>query len=304
MLSVLLLAAMQAGPAEPLSALGTAEVPAPTAAGEEAAAQEPKPAVQGEPERAAQNAEEERRRREWWEGLSEEKKREFEERRRRWEEMSPEAREELRRRMEVYRAEADAALAAMAPEERAAFDAMDGREKRRHLDGLVRGRMAARAERLEQQIPSAREAMESTPDFDERRARSAEMVERYRRERMTRHIQRAVDEGWIGEHAAAWLREAPLHEAMVAIGEIEKWRYLQRAQAEGWWQAAAVEPEEQQRISGLPAHEFFRELRAADMPRGGPPPDGRRGGGRGRRGGEREDRGGERGGGREERGGR
>jgi hypothetical protein len=295
LLPVLLLATLQAGPVEPLSAAGAASV-----APGKGAVQEPKPAVQGAPERAAQETDEQRRRREWWEGLSEEKRREFEERRRRWEEMSPEAREELRRRMEVYRAEADAARAAMTPEESAAFEAMDGREKRHHLDNLVRARMAARAERLEQEIPSAREAMESTPDFDERRVRSAEMVEGYRRGRMARHIQRAVDEGWIGEHAAAWLREAPLHEAMVAIGEIEKWRYLQRAQAEGWWQAAAVGPEEQQRISGLPAHEFFRELRAVDMPRGGPPPDGRRGGGRGRRGGERDsergDRGSDRGG--------
>lgn len=282
MLAGLLLAAVQGAPAEPPSARPPGPPPL-------AGPQEPAPArVEAKQRERGPETEEERRRREWWEGLSDEKKREFEERRRRWEEMSPEAREELRQRMEVYRAESQAALAEMTEEERAAYEKLDGREKRRQLDGLVRARMAARAEQLEKEIPEARETLEQAPDFDQRRERSAEMVERYRRERMGRHIQRAVDEGWIGEHAAAWLREAPVHEAMSAIGEIEKWRYLQRAQAEGWWKAAGVTAEDQERISGLPAHEFFRELHTVEMPRGGGPPDGRRGGGW--RGGDHRDR--------------
>ena len=143
--------------------------------------------------------------------------------------------------------------------------------------------MGARSEQLEHEIPSAREVLAGSFGFEERRERSAELVERYRRDRMVRHIQRAVDEGWIGEQAAAWLREAPVHEAMLAIGEIEKWRYLLRARAEGWWEAAAIDAEEQERLAGLPAGEFFRELRASGMP--GPPRDGRRGGRRGEGGG-------------------
>lgn len=204
----------------------------------------------------------EQRRRAWWDSLPEEKRREYEERRQRFEKMTPEQRDEMRARMGVLRLEITSVERELTPEQRVEFDRLDERGQREFLERAAHNRLADRSEELRGRVPDA-------SHFEE-----------YRRGHVRRAVQRAVDEGWIGPAAAAWLETAPLHEAMVVVGDIEKWRFLAAAAEKGLWEEADVSVEDQHRLLGLSAPEFFRELRVLGV-RGGPQERGRRGRGRG-----------------------
>lgn len=280
-MSLLLVALLSAAPA--------LQEPAPRVSGaekQESGTQQTRRAEQirrGEAEEKPAGAPEEElsreeRRRIWWESLPEEKRREYEERRRAFERMTPEQREELRARMEVLRGEMGTVLRGMEPEQRAEYEALDRREQRKMLEDLARERLEARAAELRERIPDV------------------ERFEEYRRLRLQDAVRRAQEEGWIGPAAASWLETAPLHEAMATVGEIEKWRFLKKAHEKGWWEKAEVPLEEQRRVVGLPAPEFFRELPALGIRDHLPQRRGRRGpgeGGEGRRSGEDHRRGGE-----------
>ncbi len=219
------------------------------------------PAAQ-EPEQPAPpppKPEMEQRRRDWWASLPEEKRREYEERRRRFEKMTPEERDEMRARMGVLRLEISSVERELTAEQKAEFKQLDERGQREYLERAAHVRLAERSEELRGRV--------SDPAH----------FEEYRRRHVKRAVQRAVDEGWIGPAAAAWLETAPLHEAMVVVGDIEKWRFLAAAAEKGLWEEAGVSTEDQHRLLGLAAPEFFRELRVLGV-RGGPQERGRRGG--------------------------
>ncbi len=197
-----------------------------------------------------------------------------------WDEQTPEQREKMRKRMEAYRnmpAEARAEmerrrdlvkqerkliLKNLSEEERAAYDALGKREQRRFLDERLRARMEAQGEELRTRFPGAEE-LGHNPDLHERFRESRRFLTKERGEQIRLEIQKAVDDGWLGERTATWLANAGVEESMAVLGEIRKWQFMEQATENGLWEGSGIDEQQRLNLLSLPAPEFFREVGSA-----------------------------------------
>ena len=65
--------------------------------------------------------------------------------------------------------------------------------------------------------------------------------------------------------AAAWLRQAPPEELLTAMGQVQRWRFLQKAEAEGFWLKHGVPVEAKDALLELPVPFFFEEIRRLEQ---------------------------------------
>lgn len=214
---------------------------------EPAPAQTSNPVQAKTPEAGQAGVAEDDQRRAWWERLTDEEKAEMRQRMDRMRAMPPETRESLEDRREVIEQEKLFVIEHLTPEERLAYKAMSEREQRHFLGPRVHQQMRKRGEKLRKRFPGA--------------GQDRKAFEEARRPQVMEGIQKAVDDGWIGQRAGEWLQRAPLHEAMQVLMEVQKWEFLDRAQRRGFWEENGVEEDHQRRISEMPAPKFFREIR-------------------------------------------
>lgn len=188
-----------------------------------------------------------KQRRAWWERLTEEEKAEMRRRMDAMRAMPPEARQSLEGRRQIIEQEKQFVIEHLEPDERAAYEAMSENEKRHFLGPKVHQRMRQRGKELRKRFPGA--------------GRDRKAFEEARRPQVIEGIQKAAEDGWIGQRTADWLQRAPLHEAMQVLMEVQKWEFLDRASRRGYWEEHGVDEEHQRRISEMPAPKFFREIR-------------------------------------------
>lgn len=214
-----------------------------------------------------------------------------------WDEQTPEHREEMRKRMEAYRNMPEEARAEMerrrdlvkqerklilknlSEEDRATYEALDKREQRRFLDERLRARLEAQGKELRTRFPGAEE-LGHNPDLHERFRESRRFLTKERGEQIRQEIQKAVDDGWLGERTAIWLANAGVEESMAVLGEIRKWQFMEQAAENGLWEGSGIDEQQRLNLLSLPAPEFFREVGNAMGWRHGK--GGRRHGGEGR----------------------
>jgi len=194
----------------------------------------------------------------WWSQLSKEEQQEMRRRMSAMREMSPEARQDLEIRRKVFEQEKIFLLKQLTEEDRATYEALGAREKMRFVRDQVHQRLRDRGEHLRERFPNAEKGRKA--------------FEESRRKQVMQGIALAAEEGWLGPHAVEHFMEAPLHEAMQALMEIQKWQFLEKAAETGFWKQNSMDEEHQRRLSELPAPEFFREIRgiAEGRPQGPP----------------------------------
>jgi len=194
-----------------------------------------------------------------------------------WDEQTPEHREEMRKRMEAYRNMPEEARAEMerrrdlvkqerklilknlSEEDRATYEALDKREQRRFLDQRLRARLEAQGEELRTRFPGAAE-LGHNPNLHERFRESRRFLTKERGEQIRQEIQKAVDDGWLGERTAIWLANAGVEESMAVLGEIRKWQFMEQATENGLWEGSGIDEQQRLELMSLPAPEFFREV--------------------------------------------
>jgi hypothetical protein len=211
----------------------------------------------------------------WWDGLSKEEREVYRGRQKRFRQLDPTMQEELGRRHDLLHEERKRVRENLSEEEKVQFEAMKGYERRHFLDMRAHENLRQRGERLAQQFPGA-DAVRDQAGFERRHQKAAKLFEQERGPEVREAIRQAVAEGWIGEIAGQWLETAPLEEAMSALMEVRKWRFLQKASEKGLWQEMGFDEQRRRETVTLPAQEFFRAIR------------GHREGRRGRRGGAHE----------------
>lgn len=217
----------------------------------------------------------------WWDRLAPEQRERLRDRWQQYREFGPESREALQRRFESLEQERELLYRRMSEEERRRFESMDDAERRRFLDERLRMRFHDRADRWRRREPGLTEGLgDLTPEESSRR------VERFVREahldRARRELDEAVAEGWVGPAAAEWLAQSSPDELFTAVGQIQRWRFLDRAQRDGFWTKHGIGAEDRSRMLELPIPHFFEEVRRLERgePLLGPPCDWRRDGGR------------------------
>ncbi|MFK5955660.1 MAG: hypothetical protein QM477_04350 [Planctomycetota bacterium] len=198
----------------------------------------------------------------WWQQLSEEERAQMRKRMESMREMSPEARKELEGRRKVFEEEKALLIKQLSEEDRARYEALDVREQAHFVREQVHERLRQRGERLRQRFPGMEKGKLA--------------FEESRRKQVMEGIVRAGEDGWFGPHALEYFKQAPLHEAMHALMEVQKWQFLEQAQETEFWAKKKVGEERQRRISALPAPEFFREIQSLVDGRPKGPPRGHR----------------------------
>lgn len=205
----------------------------------------------------------------WWNGLGEEEREMYQ---RRWSvvcEMRPDMREEMKQRHTLLREEREQILENFSAAERQQFQQMDPHQQRMLLDGLAHEALRQRGEALAQRFPEAGQLLEPQ-QMEVRIQRAQRLLEEERGPQVREEIQRALEQGWIGEAAAAWLMKAPLHEAMEVVAEVRRWQFLAEAEQRGLWEELGLNEEERRSLMKLPARDFFRTLRHhSESPRKG-----------------------------------
>lgn len=194
----------------------------------------------------------------WWSQLNEGEQKEMRRRMHAMREMSPEARQDLETRRKVFEQEKTFLLKQLSEEDRGTYEALGTREKNRFVRDQVHQRLRQRGEHLRERFPNA--------------GKGRQGFEESRRKQVMQGLALAEQEGWLGRHAVEHFKQAPLHEAMQALMEVQKWQFLERASETGFWKQNSMDEEHQRRLSELPAPEFFREIRglAEGRPHGPP----------------------------------
>lgn len=195
----------------------------------------------------------------WWNQLPAERRQEMWLRYERYRGLNLEAQQEIQHRAELLAAERRAALAEMTPEQRAAWDAMTAREQRQRLDEIVRSKLLQRAQEIERQYPAAFGRLRQMP-LPERMQAASRMLEKSRGEEARAALQRAVEEGWLGQRALESLEQASFTERLSALGEVNKLRFLERARREGIWERYGINEIEQARLVRMSPIKFFRVI--------------------------------------------
>lgn len=198
-----------------------------------------------------------KRRKDWWEQLSPEEQTEMRQRMERMRAMPEASRESMKKRRELVKEEEAFVIEHLSPEERTAYEAMSERERKRFLRPRVHQRLRERGEDLRARFPKVGK---------DRRA-----FEEARRPQVEEGIAKALEDGWIGEATAAWLKRAPLHESMQVLMEVQKWQFLEQASRGGFWEEHGLDDEAQRHLTEKPASKFFREIRELRDGNGGPP---------------------------------
>lgn len=183
----------------------------------------------------------------WWSQLSDQERDEMRRRMEDMRSMSPEARQDLEARRKVFEQEKTFILEHLNDEDRAAYDELEEREKIHFVRDQVHQRLRQRGEHLRNRFPGSEQGRK---DF-----------EKSRRKQVMEGLAKAAEEGWIGVRAKQHFEQAPLHEAMQALLEIQKWQFLAKAAESGFWKQNTIDSKQQRRISELPAQDFFREIR-------------------------------------------
>lgn len=200
----------------------------------------------------------------WWDQLSEEERKEMTRRMRDVQSMNPDARKDLESRRKVFEQEKDFLLKQLSDEDRAAYEALDARSKTQFVKERVHERLRERGDHLRKRFPDS--------------GKGRKGFEESRRQQVMAGIAKAEQEGWIGVRAKKHFETAPLHESMQALVEIQKWQFLEEAAENEFWKKNSVSPEHQRQLSGMPAQEFFREIRGLAEGRPMGPPRNRRDG--------------------------
>lgn len=221
----------------------------------------------------------------WWQQLSPEERERLRQRWSQYRDLSPERREALRKRFETVEQERSMTWRRLGESERLQFEGWDERARRHWLDERVKERIRERGRELERREPELCDRLRRLPPEDRMR-HSERFLREEHVDQARSELEKAVEEGWIGPAAAEWLRQAPPHELLTSVGQIHRWRFLQRAEREGFWEKHRVPPEERARMLELPTPFFFDEVRRLERgeappgPPGAPPPgaprDGRR----------------------------
>ena len=193
----------------------------------------------------------------WWGALSPDQRNDM---RRRWDrvrELSPELRAEMRRRMSALRQMRREVWRSLTAEERASLREMAPAEQERFFEARLRLRLEEQSRRLEEVFPGVTDQLRDLP-LDERVVRSARLIEGHRRSRLIAEVEKIAAEGWLGPSALDWLRDAPLHEVMSGLRDARKWHTLERARREGVWEKLGLDERRQRSLIELPSGEFLR----------------------------------------------
>lgn len=207
--------------------------------------------------------------REFWSRLSPEERQRLEERRRAFYSLPPEAREEMLRRFRALDEQRGIILQELAPEERERLRSASPDERRRFLDERIRGRMEERARHMEQAFPDEARRLRDLP-LPDRVECSRGVRERMMRDHVEERVERAVESGWVGPTGAAWLRQAPPHEAMNALDHFRMWEMQAELDRNGEWEQWGVGEILRHRFAELPPREF---MHAIDRLRAGASPE-------------------------------
>jgi len=220
----------------------------------------------------------------WWQQLPPEERDRIHRRWLDYQKLSPENRAALVQRFEHLEQERALLWRRMSATDRQNFEALPEADRQRWLDERVRERIRDRGRMLERRAPGSCQRLREMPP-EERMHRGAALLRREHAERASQDLEAAVQQGWIGAEAAVWLRQAPPEELLAALEQVQRWRFLQKAESEGFWQQHGVSPETRDALLELPPPFFFEEIRRLEQgnPPLGPPGNWRGGGSSGRR---------------------
>jgi hypothetical protein len=157
----------------------------------------------------------------WWEGLSDEQRAEYVKRQKEWHKMDDQRRQKMEERRDIFKAQAEEALALMSAADLEEFGKMDDRPPRRPPPSDISLRE-----------PEIREA-----------------------------LRQAHASGWLGDKAVIWLETASVDEAMQVLFSIRKWQFLEKANTEGFWKANNIPDQKKGRLIAMPAEHFLREIK-------------------------------------------
>jgi hypothetical protein len=177
----------------------------------------------------------------WWEGLSDEQRAEYIKRQKEWHKMGDQRRQKMEERRDIFKVQADEALASMSATDLEEFGKMDEHNQRRHLHGLVRSQKHQGGDRPPRRPPP------SDISLREPQIREA--------------LRQAHASGWLGDKAVIWLETASVDEAMQVLFSIRKWQFLEKANAEGFWKANNISDQQRGRLIAMPAEHFLREIK-------------------------------------------
>jgi len=215
----------------------------------------------------------------WWEQMSPEQRERLNERWHKYREYGPESQEVLRKRFDALEDERSMLFRRLSDEERKRFESMDEEQRRQFLDERLRARFREKGERWKGREPGLAEGLRDLPP-EECSRRLERFTRQVHSDRVRSELEEAVNEGWIGPVAAEWLREAPAEELFSAVGQVHRWRFLDRGHREGFWESRGIAPEERSRMLELPIPHFFEEVRRLERgePMLAPPCDWRKNG--------------------------
>jgi hypothetical protein len=220
----------------------------------------------------------------WWQELRPEDRARMHQRWKDYQNLSPENRAALHKRLDALEQERALLWRRLGEPERQQLEGLAEQDRQHWLDERVRERMRERGQSLERRSPGSCDRIRELPPA-ERMHRAPDFLQQEHAARARQDLEGAVKEGWIGPAAAEWLRQAPPEEVLTAMGQVQRWRFLQRAEAEGFWQKHGIAPEMKANLLELPTPFFFEEIRRleqGDAPLG-PPGNWRGGGPSGRR---------------------
>jgi len=177
----------------------------------------------------------------WWEGLSDEQRAEYIKRQKEWHKMDDRRRQKMEERRDLFKAQAEEALASMSAADLKKFGKMDEHNQRRHLHGLVRSQKHQAGDRPPRRPPP------SDISLREPQIREA--------------LRQAHTSGWLGDKAVIWLETASVDEAMQVLFSIRKWQFLEKANSVGFWKANNISDQKKSRLVAMPAEHFLREIK-------------------------------------------
>ncbi|MBC8328173.1 MAG: hypothetical protein ISR76_10710 [Planctomycetes bacterium] len=205
----------------------------------------------------------------WWSKFSPEEKARY---RRRFEELnqlSPEELEEVRRRYDAVARHRRRVWTELAPEERERLGALAPAEREAALDERVHERLRRRHEEIAGQFGPGFRPEGLRGPLHERMDASSRVIERLRSEDLLKELDKLHQEGWIGDKAAAWLKEAPVAEQASALLDARKWRLLAHSREQGHFEEWQLDSHEQRILAEMPSRDFLiaiKELQCG-MPR-------------------------------------